>query len=148
MAITKRYALGEYELEPDSFSLNREQTPVPISRKRFQILLYLIEQRHKVVTRQELVARCWDAPEVYEENLTKTISEIRRALDDQQKPHRCIETLPAIGYRYIGPVEERERTESLPGTDLTEASPAPDEASWQTVEPTVALQSSAGSWRT
>jgi TolB-like protein/DNA-binding winged helix-turn-helix (wHTH) protein/Tfp pilus assembly protein PilF len=142
MASTKKYALGEYELEPDSFSLTHELTPVPISRKRFQILLYLIEERHRVVTRQELVARFWEGQEVYEENLTKTISEIRRALDDQQKPHRCIETLPAIGYRYIGPVEELEITEAVSPihAELSAASKNPAEAP-------VALRSGAGRLR-
>ncbi len=38
--------------------------------------------------------------------MTKCISELRKALGDQQKPHRCIETIPAVGYRYIGAVEE------------------------------------------
>src|SRR5262245_11303947 len=74
---------------------------------RFEVLLYLVKERHRVVTRRELVERFWDGHEVYEENLTKCISELRKALGDQQKPHSCIETIPAVGYRYIGTVEER-----------------------------------------
>src|SRR5678815_2412749 len=107
MADTSKYLLGEFDLDPASYSLVRGSTVVPISRKRFQVLLHLIEQRHRVVMRQELVERFWEGHEVYEENLTKCISEVRKALDDQQKPHRFIETIPAVGYRYIGPVEER-----------------------------------------
>src|SRR5678815_5007343 len=106
MADTSKYLLGEFDLDPASYSLVRGSTVVPISRKRFQVLLHLIEQRHRVVMRQELVERFWEGHEVYEENLTKCLSEVRKALDDQQKPHRFIETIPAIGYRFIGPVEE------------------------------------------
>src|SRR5262245_49880418 len=107
MTGTTKYLLGEFDLDPGNYSLVRGSTAVPISPKRFQVLLHLIEQRHRVVTRQELVERFWEGHEVYEENLTKCISEIRKALDDQHKPHRFIETLPAVGYRYIGPLEER-----------------------------------------
>src|SRR5262245_45648922 len=107
MTDTRKYSLSEFNLDAGTFSLVRGTETVPISRKRFHVLLYLIEQRDRVVTRQELVEHFWDGHEVYEENLTKCISEIRKALDDQKKPHRFIETVPAIGYRYIGPLEER-----------------------------------------
>src|SRR5262250_2189632 len=106
MIATLKYCLGEYELDPSTYSLSRASSPVPVSRKRFEVLLYLVKERHRVVTRQELVERFWEGHEVYEENLTKCISEIRKALDDQHKPHRFIETLPAEGYRYIVPLEE------------------------------------------
>jgi TolB-like protein/DNA-binding winged helix-turn-helix (wHTH) protein/Tfp pilus assembly protein PilF len=107
MVTTLKYRLGEYELDPSAYSLSRASTPVPVGRKRFEVLLYLVRERHRVVTRNELVERFWDGLEVYEENLTKCISELRKALDDQHKPHHCIETIPAVGYRYIGAVEER-----------------------------------------
>src|SRR5215510_10699928 len=105
--IQKKYLLGEFELDTGLYSLSREGIPVALSRKRFQVLLYLVEERQRLVTRKELLDRFWEGHEVYEENLTKCISEIRKALDDQHKPHRFIETLPAVGYRYIGTLEER-----------------------------------------
>jgi TolB-like protein/DNA-binding winged helix-turn-helix (wHTH) protein len=98
--------LGDFTLTPGTYTLLRGSIPVSISRKRFDVLLYLVEERHRVVTRQELIERFWDGHEVYEENVTKCMSELRKALDDQQKPHRLIETLPTLGYRYIGLVEE------------------------------------------
>lgn len=105
--IKKNYLLGDFQLEPNNHALKREGAPVPLSRKRFLVLLYLIERRNQLVTRQELLAQFWDGSEVYEENLTKCISEIRKALNDQRKPHRFIETVPAIGYRYMGPLVEQ-----------------------------------------
>src|SRR4029078_2789590 len=72
----------------------------------FEVLLYLVRHRDRVVPRKELIEKFWDGLEVYEENLTKCLSEVRKALDDQQKPHRFIETIPAVAYRFIGPVEE------------------------------------------
>src|SRR6185436_12399277 len=87
-------------------SLTRGAVSIPLSKKRFQVLLFLVEERHRLITRQELLERFWDGHEVYEENLTKCISEVRRALNDQKKPNRFIETTPAVGYRYIGPFAE------------------------------------------
>ena len=107
----KTYFLGECELEPGAYLLTRNNAPIPLSRKRFQVLLYLVEERHRLVTRQELLERFWDGHDVYEENLTKCISDIRKALGDQKKPHRFVETLTGLGYRYIGPVEERTATD-------------------------------------
>jgi TolB-like protein/DNA-binding winged helix-turn-helix (wHTH) protein/Flp pilus assembly protein TadD len=101
-----KYHLGEFELDPSVHLLSRGTTPTPLSRKPFEVLLYLVKERHRVVTRHELVEQFWSGHEVYEENLTKCISELRKALGDQQKPHHCIETIPAVGYRYIGVVEE------------------------------------------
>src|SRR5580765_1561729 len=107
--IQKKYLLGDYKLDADSHSLACAGTPVPLSRKRFQVLLYLVEERHRLVSRRELLERFWDGHEVYEENLTKCISEIRKALADQKKPHQFIETVPAVGYRYVGPVKEEQQ---------------------------------------
>lgn len=132
MAGTKKYQLGEFDLDPGSYSLVRDSGSLPISRKPFQVLLYLIEQRDRVVTRQELLDQFWEGHQVYEENLTKCISEVRKALGDQQKPHRFIETLPAIGYRYIGPLEERVTGHSAAAAEGDTAKgpdrPAPDSA--------------------
>ena len=75
MVTPLKYRLGEYELDPSAYSLSRASTPAPVSRKRFEVLLYLVRERHRVVTRHELVEQFWDGLEVYEENLTKCISE-------------------------------------------------------------------------
>jgi DNA-binding winged helix-turn-helix (wHTH) protein/TolB-like protein/Flp pilus assembly protein TadD len=107
--IQKKYLLDDYELDAGRHSLVREGVPIPLSRKRFQVLLCLLEERHRLVSRHELLERFWDGHEVYEENLTKCISEIRKALADQKKPHRFIETVPAVGYRYIGSFAEATR---------------------------------------
>ena len=125
MTDTRKYSLGDFDLDPGNYSLVRDSLSVPISRKRFHVLLYLIEQRHRVVTRQELVERFWDGHEVYEENLTKCISEVRKALDDQQKPHRFIETVPAVGYRYIGPMEESVATQEFSAEESEAIAPSP-----------------------
>src|SRR5690348_4104126 len=104
--LQKKYSLGDFELDVSNHLLTRGGSTVSLSRQKFRVLVYLVEQRERLVTRQELLELFWDGHEVYEENLTKCISDIRKALHDQQKPHRCINTVPAVGYRYIGYVND------------------------------------------
>jgi TolB-like protein/DNA-binding winged helix-turn-helix (wHTH) protein/Tfp pilus assembly protein PilF len=104
--VSKKYLFGDFEVDPANHQLTRAERPVALSRKRFQVLLYLLERPGKLVTREELLEQFWDGSDVYEDNLTKCISEIRKALADQRKPYRLIETVPAVGYRFIGQLEE------------------------------------------
>ncbi|HET9531722.1 MAG TPA: winged helix-turn-helix domain-containing protein, partial [Blastocatellia bacterium] len=102
----KRYILGEYELEPDKRLLTRTGEPVHLANRPFQVLLYLIENRDRVVSRYDLLDRFWDGKDVYYVTLSKCVGAIRKALDDRSDSPRFIETRWAEGYRYIGPLEE------------------------------------------
>jgi TolB-like protein/DNA-binding winged helix-turn-helix (wHTH) protein/Flp pilus assembly protein TadD len=102
----KRYILGEYEIGAEGRLLSRDGEPVHITNRPFQVLLYLIERRDRVVTRQELLDRFWDGKDVYDDTLRKCIGAIRKALGDRLSGPRFIETYYGEGYRYIGPLEE------------------------------------------
>ncbi|HSE99182.1 MAG TPA: tetratricopeptide repeat protein [Blastocatellia bacterium] len=104
--VNKRYVLGEFELEPDKRLLTRTGEPIHLSNRPFQVLLYLIENRDRVVSRHELLDNFWDGKDVYYVTLSKCIGAIRKALDDRSDSPRFIETRWAEGYRYIGPIEE------------------------------------------
>lgn len=105
--VGKKYVLGEYELEPDKRLLSREGVPVHLANRPFQVLLYLIENRERVVSRHELLDRFWDGKDVYYVTLSKCVGAIRKALDDHAENCRFIETRWAEGYRYVGPLEEQ-----------------------------------------
>lgn len=106
MQVYKKYILGNYTLEPDRRSLKREGVPVRITGKPFQVLLYLLEHRDRLVSRAELFDRFWEGHDVYDVALSKCVGAIRKALDDRLDTPRFIETRWAEGYRYIGPFEE------------------------------------------
>jgi TolB-like protein/DNA-binding winged helix-turn-helix (wHTH) protein/Tfp pilus assembly protein PilF len=105
--VGKRYDLGDYRLEPDKLSLCLDDKPVHLTNRPYQVLLYLIENRDRVVTRNELLDRFWDGKDVYDDTLRKCIGAIRKALNDRSENPRFIETRYAEGYRYIGPIEEQ-----------------------------------------
>lgn len=104
--IQKRYRLGDFELEPDTLRLTFQGTSVPLTHKPFQVLIYLIEHRERVVARRELLETFWQGHDVYEESLTKCVGAIRKALNDTTENPRFIVTHWAEGYRFIGQVEE------------------------------------------
>jgi TolB-like protein/DNA-binding winged helix-turn-helix (wHTH) protein/tetratricopeptide (TPR) repeat protein len=111
--INKRYRLGDYSLDPDKRLLSRAGQTVRLTPRPLQVLLYLIEQRHRVVTRRELLDAFWDGREVYDDTLRKCVGAIRKALDDRSEEPRFIETHYAEGYRYIGPLVEEDGAASV-----------------------------------
>jgi TolB-like protein/DNA-binding winged helix-turn-helix (wHTH) protein/Tfp pilus assembly protein PilF len=101
----KRYRLGEFEIEPDKRLIKRKNKTVHLAHKPFAVLIYLIENRERVVPREELLETFWEGCDVYDVNLSKCVGAIRKALGERRDSSRFIETRWAEGYRYIGPLE-------------------------------------------
>ncbi len=109
MQIQKTYQLGEFELDPNKRLLKgADGRAVHLARRPFLVLLYFVENRGRMVTRQELLDQFWDGRDVYDITLTKCVGAIRKALGEDPDRPRFIETRWAEGYRYIGPLEEIE----------------------------------------
>ncbi len=102
----KTYVLGDFQLEPDKRLLSRAGEPVHLASRPFQVLLYLVENRDRCVTRAELLDLFWQGKDVYELTLTKCVGAIRKALGDSSDSPEFIETRYSEGYRYIGALEE------------------------------------------
>jgi DNA-binding winged helix-turn-helix (wHTH) protein len=100
------FLLGELRLIPETRALVRDGQMRHLAKRPFQVLLYLIEHRDRLVTRRELLDSFWDGKDTYEETLTKCIGAIRKALADDSVHPRFIETRYSEGYRYIGDFEE------------------------------------------
>jgi DNA-binding winged helix-turn-helix (wHTH) protein len=103
----KRYVLADCTLELATWQLLRAGQPVHLAPRPFQVLLYLIENRERMVSRAELLEQFWEGHDGYDGSLSKCIGAIRRALGDQAEQPRFIATRWAEGYRYIGPLEEQ-----------------------------------------
>lgn len=104
--VRKTYLLGEFALDAGKKRLAREGRTVHLANRPFLVLLHLIENRDRMVSRKELLDHFWDGKEVYENTLTKCVGAIRKAMGDTVETPRFIETQWAKGYRYIGPLEE------------------------------------------
>ncbi len=99
------YVLGSVLLDPDKQLLTIEDRTIALQRKPFLVLLFLIENRHRMVNREELLKEFWDGQEVYDQSLSKAVGTIRKALGEPAASD-YIETRWGLGYRYIGPFLE------------------------------------------
>ncbi|MEP7339704.1 MAG: tetratricopeptide repeat protein [Acidobacteriota bacterium] len=100
------YLLGEFLLDVGQRKLSRAGASVHLTTLPFRVLVYLIEHRERLVTREELLNSFWEGRDVYDDSLRKAVGAIRKALDDRQEDARFIETRYGEGYRYVGPLAE------------------------------------------
>lgn len=100
-----KYVLGEFELDAGKYLLMHNNSSVHLPELPFQVLLYLVDNRERYVSRRELLEKFWQGSDAYEETLTKCISTIRTQLNDPANAPHFIETRKKVGYRYIGPFE-------------------------------------------
>jgi TolB-like protein/DNA-binding winged helix-turn-helix (wHTH) protein/Tfp pilus assembly protein PilF len=105
--VSRNYILGEFCLAPAKRSISRAGVPIPLANRPFRALLYLVENRDRVVTRAELIDQFWEGKDVYDVTLTQCVAAIRRALDDRSESPQFIQTRWTEGYRYIGPFDEQ-----------------------------------------
>jgi predicted ATPase/DNA-binding winged helix-turn-helix (wHTH) protein len=98
------YQFGPFELDPQKRLLRRSGVPIQLTPKAFELLTALIENRDRVVRKDELMEKVWPDSFVEEGNLTQTISVLRKALDD--KLTRIIITFPSLGYQFVAEVVE------------------------------------------
>src|SRR5687767_133416 len=101
-----RYAFGDVVIEKDSFRLYRDGELLPLTPKAFDVLLFLIGNRQRVVEKQELFDTLWKDSFVTDDALIRTVKEIRQVLGDDAAAPRYIETVRKRGYRFIGKLQE------------------------------------------
>ena len=99
------YKFGDFRLETDKLLLLRGDKPVHLAKRPFEILLYLVENRSRAVSRDELLEKFWEGHDVYDDALRKAIHTIRQALEDTERPWSYIETLRGSGFRFVGEAE-------------------------------------------
>lgn len=100
------YEFGPFQLEPANRRLLKEGQPIPLKPKVFSLLVVLVESGKDVVSKDELMNKVWPDTHVQEDNLTQSISVLRKALGNDLQGNQYIETVPKLGYRFAADVEE------------------------------------------
>ncbi len=104
--IPLNYEFGPFQLEATARRLLRNGTLVPLQPKAFEMLLVLIQQRERVIKKEELIERLWPDSIVEEANLTQHIYLLRKALGEGSEGQRYIVTVPGRGYRFVAEVRQ------------------------------------------
>jgi DNA-binding winged helix-turn-helix (wHTH) protein len=97
-------AFGDCELDEALYALRRRGKPVKLEPKVFDVLLYLVRQRARVVTKEELLDALWPGEAVSDSVLPRCIAAARRAVGDTRGRHPVIQTVHRRGYRFVAPV--------------------------------------------
>jgi DNA-binding winged helix-turn-helix (wHTH) protein/Tol biopolymer transport system component len=113
------FEFGPFRIDPSHRLLLREDRPVPLQPKAFEILLVLVENSEKVVSKDDLMKAVWPDTFVEESNLTQHIFVLRKTLGDAVEEKRYIVTVPGRGYQFAGNVRVVDDEKSSAGEEDT-----------------------------
>ncbi|WP_342722736.1 winged helix-turn-helix domain-containing tetratricopeptide repeat protein [Bradyrhizobium sp. B097] len=125
-----RYLFEGYAFDTGRRELHRGTDVVSVAPQVFDLLDYLIRNRDRVVSKDDLINAVWNGRSVSDAALTTRLNVARSAIGDSGEEQRLIKTLPRKGFRFVGQVREaREGAGPNPG-DPPESAPAlPDKPS-------------------
>ena len=100
------FRFGDVEVDLSQGCVRRGGEELHLRQQTFQVMVYLLKNRERLVTKDELLESIWKETAVTDDALVQCVMDIRRAIgDDSRRPH-FIKTLPKVGYRFISPVEK------------------------------------------
>src|SRR5882762_2549087 len=124
------YRFGNYELDAQHCELRCAGQQVAIEPKVFAVLVYLIEHRDRVVTKEELLEQCWPDTFVSEAALTRCLAKVRKIVQPEPTGPPIIKTSYGRGYCFLAPAPVLPREPSLPIMPVTpDANPVATERS-------------------
>jgi DNA-binding winged helix-turn-helix (wHTH) protein len=125
-----RYIFENYAFDTDRRELHRGAEVVSITPQVFDLLEYLIRNRGRVVSKDDLINAVWNGRIVSDAALTTRLNAVRAAIGDTGEEQRLIKTLPRKGFRFVGQVREtREVAGPNPGDAPESALALPDKPS-------------------
>lgn len=110
-----RYRFGRFELDDDGYELRSDGRALHVEPRVLDVLFFLVRNRERVVTREELFAAVWKAQFVGEAALSRSIMQARKAVAAAGSDGNPIRTVHRRGYRFVAPVEEEHGQGELPG---------------------------------
>jgi TolB-like protein/DNA-binding winged helix-turn-helix (wHTH) protein/cytochrome c-type biogenesis protein CcmH/NrfG len=106
------YRFGQFALDSRKRTLARADSPVSLTPKAFDVLLFLLQNPNRLVTKEELLQAVWGDTFVEEGNLTQYISHLRKALGEHSEDARLIVTIARKGYQFTGDVAVAEAADT------------------------------------
>jgi len=116
-----RFCFENKVLDSDLRELTCDGAAVPLQPQVFDLLLYLVTQRARVVSKDDLISQIWSDRIVSDSALNSRINAARKAVGDDGATQRLIKTIPRKGFRFVGEVRE----EMAASAARAEAKPAP-----------------------
>ena len=131
------YRFGAFSLDTDKCELRSSDGAVAIEPQVLALLRLLIENRERLVGRDEIVEQIWNGRIVSDAAISSRIKSARRAVGDDGEAQAVIRTIPKLGFRFVAEVEVAGATSPAPAAARREAEPEP--ASYEAERPSIAV---------
>jgi TolB-like protein len=118
-----QFLFADCVLDPDRRELTRAAKAVTVGPQVFDLLLYLVQNRDRVVSKDHLLDAVWSGRIVSESTLTSHINAVRKAIGDNGEEQQLLRTVPRKGFRFIGDVTEAQASDRTAPNGGHEASP-------------------------
>ena len=105
MEPARLYRFGPFLLDVQERQLSRAGVAIPLQIKVFEILRVLVQNAGRLLTKQDLLDAVWPDTVVEENNVTYTISVLRKALGEKATGQQYVQTVPRVGYRFTADIE-------------------------------------------
>src|SRR3954449_10204820 len=96
----------DHLLDTDRRELSRETVPIAVEPQVFDLVVHLMENRDRVVSKDELIDKIWHGRSVSESTLTSRINAARKAVGDSGASQAVIRTIARKGFRFVGEVSK------------------------------------------
>jgi TolB-like protein len=120
-----RYLFEEYAFDTDLRELHRGANVIPVAPQVFDLLDYLIRNRERVVSKDDLINAIWNGRVVSDAALTTRLNVARSTIGDSGEQQRLIKTLPRKGFRFVGQVREAQGATAAEVADHSAEPPKP-----------------------
>jgi DNA-binding winged helix-turn-helix (wHTH) protein len=113
----KKIRFDDFQLDYARFQLCRHGIPVRLEGLPLQLLMFLVEHRGQLVTREQISTELWSSKDVFvdvEQGINTAIRKIRRALADDAGEPQYLQTVVGRGYRFVAPTAHEDATQSAP----------------------------------
>ncbi len=117
----KRIRFGDFQVDYGSYQLCRRGIPVRLEGLPLQLLMFLVDNRGQLVTRDQIASELWSSKDVFvdvEQGINTAIRKIRRALADDAGEPRYVQTVVGRGYRFVTPAPEHDVNSPEPSAEF------------------------------
>ncbi len=101
-----QFMFGDHVLDTDRRELTRGAEAIVVAPQVFDLLVHLVQNRQRVVSKDNLLDAVWGGRIVSESTLTSHINAVRKAIGDTGREQRLIRTVARKGFRFVGEVRE------------------------------------------
>ncbi|WP_144213036.1 winged helix-turn-helix domain-containing protein [Shewanella donghaensis] len=119
------FRFNNIEIDTERYQISKEGLALSIEPKVYDLIIYLIENRSRIISRDELLTQVWAGREVSDTTLSNHIKSARKALGDNGEQQKVINTIRSRGYHFIADVAEYKEPLSTPGNDSNNSTDSP-----------------------